>query len=64
VNSPLVLLPDRDNLADFGILDQRKSARRYSCEGSEEGARCTGVEYVPCRIREVIGSIQRSTFGA
>jgi hypothetical protein len=37
LNSLLVLLPDGDNLADFGILDQRKSTGQYSCKGSEEG---------------------------
>jgi hypothetical protein len=37
LNSLLVLLPDRDNLADFGILDQTKSTGQYSCKGSEEG---------------------------
>jgi hypothetical protein len=53
VDSLLVLLPDRDRLADFEILDQRKSTWQYSCERSEERARCTGVEYVPCRVCEV-----------
>jgi hypothetical protein len=53
VDSLLVLLPDRDRLADFEIPDQRKVTWQYNCEGSEEGARCTGVEYVPCRICEV-----------
>jgi hypothetical protein len=52
----LVLLSGKVSQADFGISDQRKSVGQYSCEGSEEGTRCPGVEHVPCRVLEVAES--------
>lgn len=50
--SLLIALPGRDNRANFGVPDQRKSTRQCSREGSEGGARCIGLEHVPRWIWE------------